>query len=71
MNRTLAMASPLSGLAVLAAVAVLSTGSLSAQDPAPPKASNIPECKDMQKTESGLEIGFFKKGNDEAPPAAS
>lgn len=70
MNRTFALASPLLGLAVLAAAAALPVAPLVAQDPAPPKASEIPECKDMQKTPSGLEIGFFKKGSDEAPPAA-
>ena len=44
-----------------------------AQDPAPapapaPKQDGIPECKEMQKTASGLEYGFLKKGNEEAPP---
>src|SRR5690349_1176564 len=44
-----------------------------AQDPAPApapaaKQNGIPECKDMQKTASGLEYGFLKKGGDEAPP---
>src|SRR5688572_5549282 len=46
-----------------------------AQDPAPapapapaPKQDGIPECKEMQKTASGLEIGFLKKGGEEPPP---
>jgi FKBP-type peptidyl-prolyl cis-trans isomerase len=68
-NRMLALVTPWVGVAVLAAA--IPAAALSAQDPAPPKASEIPECKDMQKTESGLEIGFFKRGSDEAPPAAA
>src|SRR5262245_21853096 len=36
--------------------------------PAPAKPNQIPECKEMQKTASGLEYGFLKKGGDEAPP---
>lgn len=41
-----------------------------AQDPAPTPApqGGIPECKDMQKTASGLEYGILKKGGDEPPP---
>lgn len=30
---------------------------------------DIPECKEMQKTASGLEYGFLKRGGDEPPPA--
>ncbi len=41
-----------------------------AQDPppTPAKQGGIPECKEMQKTASGLEYGFLKKGSDETPP---
>jgi FKBP-type peptidyl-prolyl cis-trans isomerase len=30
---------------------------------------DIPECKDMQKTASGLEYGFLKRGSADAPPS--
>ena len=45
-------------------------GPLAAQDPKPAPAAQggIPECKDMQKTKSGLEYGFLKKGGDEKAP---
>lgn len=41
------------------------------QDPAkqdPTKPAGIPECQDMKKTESGLEIGFLQKGREEPAP---
>ncbi len=43
---------------------------LAAQDPgqAPP---GIPECKEMQKTASGLEWGVLKKGSDGPAPTAT
>jgi FKBP-type peptidyl-prolyl cis-trans isomerase len=61
---------------LLAAVPTLSLRAAAPQDPTPapapaPGAQGIPECKDMQKTASGLEYGFLKKGGDEAPPRAA
>ena len=44
------------------------TSSSAAQDPEKP--AGIPECKEMQKTKSGLEWGFLKKGREEPAPAA-
>ena len=39
--------------------------------PAPaPAQGGIPECKEMTKTASGLEIGFLKKGADGPGPKA-
>lgn len=38
------------------------------QDPA--AQGGIPECKEMQKTASGLEYGFLQKGREEASPKA-
>ena len=56
MNATTVFAAALLGLAAVAA----------AQDPTP--AAGIPDCKEMKKTASGLEIGFLKQGSDEASP---
>lgn len=42
---------------------------VAAQDPAQ-KPQGIPECKEMQKTASGLAWGVLNKGGDEAPPTA-
>lgn len=69
MNRHHPVAGAACSLAVFAAVATLSL-SPRAQEPKQEQkpASAIPECKEMTKTPSGLEIGFLKKGNDEAPP---
>ncbi len=57
-------------LMALAPFALTLTLPLAAQDPtpAPAKQGDIPECKDMQKTASGLEYGFLKKGKDGPPP---
>lgn len=41
-----------------------------AQDPAPAPAGGIPECKEMQKTASGLEWGVLQKGREEPGPGA-
>jgi FK506-binding protein 4/5 len=59
------------GLGLLSAV-VVSLASLSAQDPGSGKGnqSDIPECKEMQKTASGLEYGFLKKGKEGGSPGA-
>lgn len=56
MNATTLLAAALLGLAAVSA----------AQDPTP--AAGIPDCKDMKKTASGLEIGFLKEGAKEAGP---
>jgi len=53
--------------------AVVSTEAAATSSPAaqdPDKPAGIPECKEMQKTASGLEWGFLKKGREEAGPAA-
>jgi len=50
MNATTLLAAALFGLAAVSA----------AQDPTP--AAGIPDCKDMKKTASGLEIGFLQEG---------
>ena len=49
--------------------------SLTVQEPKPapapdaaPAQGGIPECKDMQKTATGLEYGFLAKGGAESPP---
>ncbi len=52
----------ITSVAALAAIA-----SLPAQDPAP-QTGGIPECKEMQKTASGLEWGVLKKGGDGPSP---
>ncbi len=68
MNLLIICAASLLGVAAsLPAATVLSTAP---QDPAPVKQDGIPECKEMQKTASGLEWGFLQKGRDEAAPAA-
>src|SRR5688572_20523205 len=48
------------------------------QEPAPAPApapqapaDGIPECKEMQKTASGLEWGVLKAGRNEPPPGAA
>lgn len=56
MNATTLLAAALLGLAAVSA----------AQDPTP--AAGIPDCKDMKKTASGLEIGFLKEGSKDAGP---
>jgi FKBP-type peptidyl-prolyl cis-trans isomerase len=56
MNATTLLAAALLGLAAVSA----------AQDPTP--AAGIPDCKDMKKTASGLEIGFLKEGAKEPGP---
>ena len=38
--------------------------------PAPQAQDGIPECKEMQKTASGLEYGVLQKGRDEKGPVA-
>lgn len=54
--------------------AFFATTVLPAQDPAPAPApapapqGGIPECKDMQKTPSGLEYGFLQKGKEGPTP---
>jgi FKBP-type peptidyl-prolyl cis-trans isomerase len=65
--RTVALTSRASFAAILFGAAV------AAQDPTPAPApgaqgGGIPECKDMQKTPSGLEYGFLKKGGDGPAP---
>ncbi|MFY9343962.1 MAG: FKBP-type peptidyl-prolyl cis-trans isomerase [Planctomycetota bacterium] len=61
------------GCALLAAALVLVATTAAQDPPAPapapaPKQSDIPECKEMTKTASGLEIGFLKKGKDGPGP---
>lgn len=53
----------------LCAAALLGFAAVStAQDPTPAPAAGIPDCKDMKKTDSGLEIGFLKQGSQEPGP---
>jgi FKBP-type peptidyl-prolyl cis-trans isomerase len=53
----------------LCAVALLGLAAFSAaQEPTPAPATGIPDCKDMTKTASGLEIGFLKQGAKEPGP---
>lgn len=59
MNATNLLAAALIGLAAVSA----------AQDPTPAPANGIPDCKDMKKTDSGLEIGFLKQGAQEPGPS--
>ncbi len=56
-------------LTALFGAAVAVTPCLSAQDPA--QQGGIPECKDMKKTDSGLQYGVLQKGGDEAAPQAN
>jgi FKBP-type peptidyl-prolyl cis-trans isomerase len=66
MNLTILCTTALLGLvAVPAAAAPVAIPTC--QDPAP-AAQGIPDCKEMQKTASGLEYGFLKRGSDEAAP---
>lgn len=59
-------------VAVLGAPAVFATvPACFLQDPAPAgqgQGGGIPECKDMQKTASGLEYGVLKAGREEPKP---
>ncbi len=70
MNALIASAATLTLVAALSA----SPTRLVTQDPVPAPApapqSAIPECKDMQKTASGLEYGFLKKGAAAPGPKA-
>jgi len=51
----------------LAVLGLLASPAL-CQDTAEAKQGGIPECKDMKKTESGLQWGILKKGSEEAGP---
>lgn len=57
-------------LGLLLAVVLPASVLAAEQDPtpAPAKPAGIPECKDMQKTASGLEYGFLRKGSEGAGP---
>lgn len=52
---------------LLAATGLLASHAI-CQDATDAKQGGIPECKEMKKTESGLEWGILKKGSDEAGP---
>lgn len=67
MNLTILCATALLGLVAVPTASALPFASSSCQDPAPTQ-QGIPDCKEMQKTASGLEYGFLKRGNDEAAP---
>lgn len=68
------MNAPIPSVLILTLVASLPLpalrGARVVQDPtpAPAQQGGIPECKEMQKTASGLEYGFLKKGAEGAGP---
>lgn len=58
-------------LLIASAVALVTAAApvrLSCQDPTPSSQGGIPECKEMQKTASGLEWGVLTKGRAEPGP---
>jgi FKBP-type peptidyl-prolyl cis-trans isomerase len=74
MNALLVCAAALLGGAPVPAALAASVVRKAPQDPAgkqdPASPAGIPDCQDMKKTASGLEIGFLQKGRDEAAPSA-
>ncbi|MCU0865831.1 MAG: FKBP-type peptidyl-prolyl cis-trans isomerase [Planctomycetes bacterium] len=69
MNLLLLCATALLGPVAVPAASAAPSATSTCQDPAPaPAPQGIPDCKEMQKTASGLEYGFLKRGNDEAAP---
>ena len=69
MNLLILCATALLGPVAVPAASAAPSATSTCQDPAPaPAPQGIPDCKEMQKTASGLEYGFLKRGNDEAAP---
>lgn len=68
MNAMLACVAALLGVAAAPSAPASPATVLVLQDPA--AQGGIPECKEMQKTASGLEYGFLQKGREEASPKA-
>jgi FKBP-type peptidyl-prolyl cis-trans isomerase len=81
MNALLVCAAALLGGAPVPAAPAASVVRSAPQDPAtkqdpagkqdPAKSAGIPDCQDMKKTASGLEIGFLQKGSEGSSPAPS
>ena len=75
MNALLVCAAALLGGVPVSAAHAASVVRTAPQDPAgkqdPANAAGIPDCKDMKKTASGLEIGFLQKGGEGSSPAPS
>jgi FKBP-type peptidyl-prolyl cis-trans isomerase len=69
MMRPISASAAVRGFVLFTALSPLSLAQEGTPPVKPPAANPIPECKEMTKTASGLEIGFLKKGNDEAPPS--